>query len=159
MINFENETDELNKDLFLKLFNSAMKLTGQTYNKLECNLHFVSSSEIHELNKEYRGVDKPTDVLSFPLLEGAEFTPQNFPYDVDLETGALSLGDIFICEQVAHAQAEEYGHSYLRELTYLFVHGLLHLLGYDHMEEDEKKQMRAMEEKVLLTQNITRGEY
>ena len=97
--------------------------------------------EIHELNKLHRGVDKPTDVLSFPQFEDVcEEAP---------EEGEICLGDVVICREKAAEQAEEFGHSFEREILYLFVHSVLHLLGYDHMEEGEKKVMRAREEKIM----------
>ena len=96
-------------------------------------------------------MDSPTDVLSFPLLSvkaGETISEKKYPYDVE-ENGELSLGDIIICEEIAKNQAEEYGHSEMREKCYLFLHGLLHLLGYDHIYEKDKQIMREKEEQIL----------
>lgn len=108
--------------------------------RVEVSLSFVSEDEIRELNREYRGMDKVTDVLSFPQFEPDEAVP---------EEGPIFLGDVVICSDVCKRQAEEYGHSENREFTYLFVHSILHLLGYDHMGEDERHQMRKREDGIL----------
>ena len=125
--------------------------------ELEVAISFVSEDEIKRINNEFRNIDKVTDVLSFPLIDNPEkkkINKQNFPYDVDFDSEEICLGDILICKQVATAQAQEYGHSYDREVCYLLVHGIFHLLGYDHMEEDEKAEMRKREEQVLQKFNI-----
>ncbi len=118
--------------------------------KVEIELFIVDSEEIRELNMQSRGIDKATDVLSFPTLELFEepFKVKDYKFDINPETGNLSLGTIIICEEVMKSQAEEYGTGD-REFSYLLTHGTLHLLGYDHMQEEEKKRMRAEEEKVL----------
>lgn len=128
----------------------------------DCNLSAeivtVDEQEIRRLNKELRGIDSVTDVLSFPSLDGirgAELKKADFPYETD-EDGNIFLGSIVICEKRAKEQAEEFGHSYLRELHYLAVHGLWHLLGYDHMTETDKLEMREKEEKILSKLGITR---
>lgn len=108
--------------------------------RTEVSLTFVAPEEIKELNNLYRGVDKVTDVLSFPQYDDLNQLP---------EEGEIPLGDVVICTQQALLQADEYGHSNERELVYLFVHSICHLLGYDHMEEEEKKQMREKEEGVM----------
>ncbi len=108
--------------------------------RLSLSVSFVGKDEIHELNREYRGVDSVTDVLSFPQFDREEY---------DRGWGEISLGDVVICEEKAKEQAAEYGHSFERELIYLFTHSVLHLLGYDHMEEAEKKEMREAEERVM----------
>lgn len=119
---------------------------------------FADGERIRELNRELRGNDSVTDVLSFPTLEGHCGKPlhkRDYPYDCD-ENGNLFLGSIVVCEDVARAQAEEYGHSYERELNYLVAHGVCHLLGYDHMQEDDKKIMREKEERVMSRLNLKR---
>jgi probable rRNA maturation factor len=119
---------------------------------------FADKEQIRQLNKENRNIDKATDVLSFPTLDGIrdkKIDKKLFPYDFD-EQGNLFLGSIVICTDVAREQAEEYGHSYERELFYLATHGVCHLLGYDHMEEGDKAQMREKEERVLNKLNLTR---
>lgn len=120
-------------------------------------LSFVSSDEIRELNRSARGVDRETDVLSFPALDEIKpFTKKNYPFEYDPDRGSVELGSIVICRDVAEAQAKEYGHSVRRETCYLFTHGLLHLCGYDHIEESDKKVMREKEEVVLSGLGITR---
>lgn len=109
----------------------------------EVSLTLVDDSRIHELNRDYRGVDRPTDVLSFALQEETEDEPEILDYEDAV------LGDIIISVERARAQAEEYGHSFEREIAYLAVHGTLHLLGYDHESEAEKVEMRRQEEAVM----------
>lgn len=108
--------------------------------RCEISVTFVNLDEIHRLNREYRQVDSPTDVLSFPQFEDLNDLP---------EEGEIALGDVVICTDKAKAQAEEFGHSFEREVLYLFVHSVLHLLGYDHMEEEEKAVMRKREEEIM----------
>ena len=125
---------------------------------ISIELLFVSDTEIKQLNKDTRGVDKVTDVLSYPTLDGICGKPlykKDFPYDID-EEGNLLIGSIAICEKRAREQAEEYGHSYERELHYLLVHGVMHCLGYDHIEETDKAQMREREEAILGILNLLR---
>ena len=125
---------------------------------LSVELLFVDEAEIRRLNLETRGVDKVTDVLSFPTLEdikGEELFGENYPYDID-EDGVLTLGSIVVCKKRAREQAEEYGHSYERELHYLIVHGIMHCLGYDHETDEEKKEMREKEELILKKLGIAR---
>lgn len=125
---------------------------------LALEIVFVGKDEIRELNARTREIDAVTDVLSFPTLDGIFCKPilaGDFPYDID-ERGNLFIGSIAICTDVAREQAEEYGHSYERELFYLATHGACHLLGYDHMEESDKKLMREKEEKVLEKLRLTR---
>ena len=121
----------------------------------DCNLAaevvLVDGEEICRLNREMRGVDAVTDVLSFPALDGIKgkkLQKKAFPADMD-EEGNLFLGSIAICIKRAEEQAEEYGHSFMRELNYLAAHGICHLLGYDHVEESDRALMREKEEKVL----------
>ena len=114
------------------------------------SVSFVGLEEIHSLNDEYRGVDRPTDVLSFPMYERGEI-PKNPEAEMTVE-----LGDVVICREKAREQAEEYGHSYERELIYLFVHSVFHLLGYDHESDEDKKEMREKEETVMTKLGLTR---
>ncbi len=117
----------------------------------------VDKERIRRLNAQFRSVDSATDVLSFPALDGIFKLPikaENFPCDT--EDGVLNLGSVAVCEEVARAQAEEYGHSFERELNYLVVHGLCHLIGYDHMTEEERAEMRQKEERVLAKMNLSR---
>jgi probable rRNA maturation factor len=120
---------------------------GITNNNIEISVTFVDENEIRQLNRMYRDIDKATDVLSFPQFYGPEDIP---------EEGPAALGDVVICNQRAIEQAEEYGHSTEREYVYLFVHSILHLLGYDHMDDDEKQQMRSAEEQIMNTIGLVR---
>ena len=119
----------------------AVELEELESERCEISVTFVDMDEIHQLNREYREVDRPTDVLSFPQFYDLE---EEIP-----EVGEICLGDVVICKDKAAEQAEEFGHSFEREIIYLFVHSVLHLLGYDHMEEDEKACMRAREEEIM----------
>ena len=114
----------------------------------EISLSVVSEEEIHELNREFREIDRVTDVLSFPQYSSLE--------EIAGEKVIL-LGDVVICDDVARRQAGEYGHSYEREFVYLFVHSILHLLGYDHMNPEEKKEMRSREEEIMSYIGLERG--
>ena len=115
----------------------------------EVSLMFTDDETIHEMNREYRGIDRPTDVLSFALEEGEEEEIYGGPEE-------NLLGDIIISVETAVRQAEEYGHSVECEMAFLALHGMLHLLGYDHMEEEERREMRAQEEAILASLGITR---
>lgn len=152
LLNEESFVDDSTLTLLDKIFNVALKYTHQTSKKLCVSLSFVSLDEIHRINKEMRGVDKPTDILSFPLTAvkvGEVIHIKDYPFDMDKETGELSIGDLVVCLDKVKEQAKEYGHSEKRELCYLFVHGLLHLLGYDHEQEQDKQIMRKAEEEIL----------
>ena len=107
---------------------------------------FMEDEEIHQMNKEYRGVDRVTDVISFAFEDNNDLVYNDI----------RMLGDIFICIPQMKRQAEEYGHSEKRELSFLAVHGILHLLGYDHMNEDDEKVMFELQELILDGQNIKR---
>ena len=108
----------------------------------EISVTFTDNEGIRELNKQYRNIDAPTDVLSFPMGENGE-------YDTNLETGAKILGDVVISVEKAVEQADAFGHSLQREIGYLTAHSVLHLLGYDHVENMEKVRMREKEEYVM----------
>ena len=144
------------EELLKKMIEAAEYVIGtenlQKLDKERCQLSvtFVGLEEIHELNREYRGVDRPTDVLSFPQFEDIS---EELP-----EVGEICLGDVVICEEKAREQATEYGHSFERELVYLFTHSVLHLLGYDHMEEVEKQEMRRREEEIMRHIGLSREE-
>ena len=117
----------------------------------EINVLVTDDATIHVINRQTRNVDRPTDVLSFPMFN---YEPGRFPEDVstdiDPETGLLPLGDMVLSLERAVAQAKEYGHSLKREAGYLTIHSVLHLLGYDHLDEGPmKQQMRAREEAIL----------
>ncbi len=127
----------------------------------EISLTLVNPEEIKSANKEFRGIDKVTDVLSFPLIEyetPADFSnvEEDFSDCFNPESGELMLGDIMICCERAKEQAEEYGHSIKREFAFLIAHSMLHLLGFDHMEEDEAKIMESKQAKALDNLGISR---
>lgn len=131
--------DDITAEFLADAVRSALKAAG--YNEdAEVGLVFVDDDYIHDLNHRYRGVDSPTDVLSFAMMEGEP-----------VESGEAEpiLGDVVISLQAVERQAGEYGHSFLREAAYLTVHGVLHLLGYDHMEEDNKRIMRQKEKEII----------
>ncbi|MGI6031067.1 MAG: rRNA maturation RNase YbeY [Eubacteriales bacterium] len=121
----------------------------------EVGVTFVCDRQIRRINREQRGKDAATDVLSFPVLEyDSQHRPLYAPGDRDGE--AIMLGDIVISLERCQAQAQEFGHSENREVAYLTVHSMYHLLGYDHMTEEDKREMRAKEEAVLQRMGITR---
>lgn len=117
----------------------------------EVSLTLVDDRRIHALNLEYRGVDRATDVLSFALQEETDEEPE-----LEFEFEDNMLGDIVISAEKAWEQAKEYGHSFEREIVYLAVHGTLHLLGYDHEEEQDKLEMRSQEEAVMALLGLER---
>ncbi len=127
---------------------------------LAVEIVFVGEEEIRALNLDQRGIDRVTDVLSFPSMDGifqAPILAEEQGEELD-EEGRLFLGSIVICEKRAREQAAEYGHSVRRELFYLAVHGVLHCLGYDHEDEADKAVMREREERILQKMNLTRDE-
>lgn len=131
-------------EIVVKHMNQAgalcVKEEGLDPELITVSVTFVSTEEIKELNRVYRAKDAVTDVLSFPQYEDLNEIP---------EVGEICLGDVVICPEQALLQADEYGHSGERELVYLFVHSMFHLLGYDHMSEEEKIEMRSQEEKIM----------
>ena len=142
-----NQTEEeiVELDTVLKVLDSAMK--KENLDKCVFNLIIVDNEYIHELNKNYRGIDRETDVITFALEDEDSLV---------LPTDERVLGDIYISIDKARSQAEEYGHSLLRELSFLAVHGFYHLLGYDHMTEEDEKVMFAKQEEVLSSYGISR---
>ena len=140
---------------------AAKSIIEQALDYLKCpyevqlNLTLTDNEGIHVINKEYRQIDRPTDVLSFPLVDYPE--PNVFPDNLeemaedyfDLDTGELMLGDIIISVEKCKGQAKEYGHSELREYSFLIVHSMLHLFGYDHMEDDERLVMEEKQREIL----------
>jgi len=138
-VDFYNETEEKvieEKDL-KKLSKYMIKYMG--LKNISFSVIFVDNDTIKELNKNYRKIDRVTDVITFRLADYEE-----------VMCGKVNvLGDVYICLDRAKEQAEEYGHSYLRELCFLLVHGFLHLLGYDHMNEEDEKKMFSLQEEIL----------
>ena len=126
----------------------------------EVNLMLTDNDTIHEINKEQREIDRPTDVLSFPMAEyeqPADFSKiEEDPMAFDPESGEFLLGDIVISKVKVFAQAEEYGDSVKREYAFLIAHSVLHLSGYDHMEEEERIEMETLQREILNELNILR---
>lgn len=127
-------TDELNK-LIESVILQSLNVEGLSTD-VEVSISFVDNAEIKELNREYRGIDEATDVLSFPM-------------DEDMLVPIPLLGDIIISMETAIEQANEFGHSLDREIGYLVAHSMFHLMGYDHMNEVEKREMRSKEKQVM----------
>ena len=121
---------------------------------LYVGVSLVSEDEIKEINRDFRGIDKVTDVLSFPQFESTDEILAEIEGDEALVD--IPLGDVVICLDQAERQSKEYGTSIRREVTYLFVHSVLHLLGYDHIDEEDKSLMRAHEEKIMTSLGILR---
>lgn len=148
-------------DKIKEIIDYALKEEGVNVN-YEVSVILIDNDEIKNINMETRKVDSATDVLSFPMLEypdGMVFRDAYFNYKFDdtyLDDGRLVIGDIAISLERAKEQSIEYGHSFLREVLYLTVHSVLHLMGYDHMEDADKKKMRAREEEILNKFGIVR---
>lgn len=138
------------EDLINKVIEECFKVEGLENSKLYISITLTNPNNIRKLNKEYRNIDKETDVLSFPMFEKNEI--QNMKKTEYEEP----LGDIVISVDRVKMQAEEYGHSFERELAYMVVHGFYHLMGEDHIKEEDKVSMRAKEEFVLNKLNILR---
>ena len=153
---FTNEQDKVKisfkmRSLIKKAIKEALK-EEKFENPAEISVSFVDNQKIHELNREYREKDRPTDVLSFPMWEKEELADGSA-----LDGHAVTLGDIIISAEKAKAQAEEYGHSIEREITFLSVHSTLHLLGYDHeVSADDEAYMNKKQEEVLVKIGLPR---
>ena len=157
IIETEVEGAEPYADLLRQVIPAALEAEGVTV-PWEVDVLFTDDEGIHQINLEQREVDRPTDVLSFPMFD---LQPGEHPTEEDADpgTGLVPLGDMVISLERAKAQGEEYGHGTRREVAYLAVHSVLHLLGYDHMDEGPMKaQMRAREEAILEQLGITRGQ-
>lgn len=148
-------------DRIKEIIDYALKEEGVKVD-YEVSVILIDNDEIRNINRENRNIDSATDVLSFPMLEypeGEVFKDAYFDYEFDdtyLDDGKLVIGDIAISLERAKQQSVEYGHSFEREVLYLTVHSVLHLMGYDHMEEDDKKKMREREEEILNKFRINR---
>lgn len=153
------EISEETKDMIRNCVNRALDVENFDFRAM-VSVTLVDNPSIREINSEYRDVDRATDVLSFPMLDldpGHEhLNIDDFIDDADPDSGAVILGDIMISMEKAKEQAQEYGHSFERELGFLVVHGILHLLGYDHMEQDDRDIMRSREEAILKALGLTR---
>lgn len=136
-----------------KVIEKCYKEENLLESKLIITITLTNNENIKIINKEYRNIDRATDVLSFPMFEKEELDKKIRNKDFLHED---ILGDIIISVEKVREQAEEYGHSFERELSYMVVHGFYHLMGYDHMEEEEKVEMRKKEDKILNELKITR---
>ena len=156
-INFTKVNKKYQK-LISQIYNQALIQTKNNLQDLMISISFVSKNKIRKLNKEHRQIDKVTDVLSFPMLNIVypqkliEFEEERNP------DGTLFLGDIVICHKIAKLQAKFYNHSKEREIGFLALHGLLHLLGYDHIQKEDEEIMTKESEDILQSLNIKRGE-
>ena len=140
--NINKKIEEINKlEEYLKFIVKKLNIEKAIF-----NIIFVSNEEIHKINREYRNTDRVTDVISFALEDNQDIVYEDFRL----------LGDIYIAIDVAYDQAIEYNHSREREVCFLATHGILHLLGYDHMTDEEEKEMFSLQEKLLQEYNITR---
>ena len=158
--------DEGALDLKLPYEELATKVADAVLDYEKCpyeaqvELLLTMNEEIRQMNLEFRGIDRATDVLSFPMTEFP--SPADYAYldtddsSFDPETGELMLGNIVISKERAKEQAEEYGHSLRREMCFLFTHGILHLLGYDHMTDEQEKEMFGLQDKILGALSIER---
>lgn len=162
-IDFENEQEQQFEFDFLEVaelvINGVLDQEECPY-EVEVSLVLTTDEEIHKTNKEFRNIDRPTDVLSFPMVDFEEPANYDFLEEDDSyfhpESGELMLGDIMISIPRAVEQASEYGHSVKREYAFLIAHSVLHLLGYDHMEEEERLVMENKQREVMKTLKIAR---
>lgn len=144
IINNETNEDINIKNDLEKVIREVLTVEKVDQEKCEISLSFVDEEKIRQLNKDFRSIDRVTDVLSFPIEDFFNEDRENI-----LEKPYLMLGDVVICLDVARKQADDLGHSFEREVMYLTCHSILHLLGYDHIEDDDKKIMRAKEKEVM----------
>ena len=147
----ENKTYEA---IIEKVMQKCFEVENLINSKLYVSVTLTTPAQIHKINKQYRNVDRPTDVLSFPMFEKDELEEKIKNNDFLHED---VLGDLVISIEQVEKQAEEYGHSFEREFAYMLVHGFYHLMGYDHIKEEDKLVMRPKEEKVLELLDITRN--
>ena len=142
-----------------EVIEKALDTVGCPY-EAEVSLLLTTNDQIQELNMEFRGIDRPTDVLSFPMIEYPAPGEFGFLEDredcFDPESGELSLGDIVISKDRVTAQAQEYGHSVLREYAFLIVHSVLHLTGYDHIEDPQRQEMESVQREIMQRLDILR---
>lgn len=149
MINIYDCNDDMYSTLIEKAYNALVKYYS-IGDLIDIDITISDPNTIKELNLKHMDKDSVTDVLSFPSIDNITLplNIEEYKYDIDPDTGRLFLGDIVICIDRAIEQAEIYSHSIERELAYLTIHGLLHLLGYDHIREDDRKRMRIAEENI-----------
>ncbi|RYM05314.1 rRNA maturation RNase YbeY [Sporolactobacillus sp. THM7-7] len=154
-IDMHDETGEIDsrlKQWIIRLVEHAADVL-HLEEETECSLSFVDNARIQEINQAYRGINRPTDVISFALEEIGEDEVPIHPAQGEPRV----LGDIVVSLDQAHEQAERYGHSFHRELGFLIIHGLLHLLGYDHTTEEEEKEMFGLQEEILSSFGLKRA--
>lgn len=144
IINNETNEDINIKNDLEKVIREVLAVEKIDQEKCEVSLSFVDEEKIRQLNRDFRSIDRATDVLSFPIEDFFNEDRENI-----LEKPYLMLGDIVICLDVARKQADDLGHSFEREIMYLTCHSIFHLLGYDHIEDDDKKIMRKREKEVM----------
>lgn len=149
-INYEDIENLAEEKLIEKVVSTVLEME-QIKKKLDVYITLTNNENIRKINAEHRQIDKATDVLSFPMFDRSEI--DSLKIDDEMED---ILGDIIVSVEKVREQAEEYGHSFERELAYLVTHGMLHLLGYDHMIDEEKVVMRKREEEILGVLDITR---
>ena len=153
MFKIKNENNyPIDEDLLQKASKTLSKIVGQKNKKFYAILNFVDVDTIHSINKDYRQKDKPTDVISFRMLENGlqnKINKKTYPFDYDRSEKKVFIGELFICYDIAVSQSKEYGHSIEREVCFLAVHGLLHLLGLDHEREFEKAIMFDLQDKTM----------
>lgn len=156
---FENKIDIDYEDIATKVIQKAEDFVECPYD-CEVNLLITNNEEVHSLNKETRNIDSPTDVLSFPAIDfesPADFSKiEDDDFNFNPESGELVLGDIIISYDKVIEQAKEYNHSETREFAFLVAHSMLHLFGYDHMNDEERKSMESEQESILNDLNIRR---
>lgn len=157
IINFDGVRKKY-KNLIESVYQKALKVTENDVENLMVTVSFANQKRIKKLNNEHRKIDKATDVLSFPMLD--IIYPEKLKDYENERTpdGILFVGDIVICPKIAKMQAKYYGHSKIREVGFLALHGLLHLLGYDHIEKEDEEVMTKTSEEILQSLNIKRGE-
>lgn len=146
---FDNEVENFENNYeqdFTAIIEQALKTLG-IEDDVEVSCVLVDDERIHETNREYRHIDRSTDVISFAMEDNDQFYVEGMP---------RTLGDIFISVDHAKKQAEEYGHSLRREMCFLFTHGILHLLGYDHMTDEQEKEMFGLQDQILGALSIER---
>lgn len=147
------------EELAQKVINASLDYVKCPY-EVEVNLLLTMNQEIREMNQQFRQIDRPTDVLSFPMIEYEEPGEFAFLETADEyfhpESGELILGDIVLSKEKVLAQAEEYGHSVEREYAFLIAHSMLHLFGFDHIEEEERLSMECMQKEILENLQILR---
>ena len=149
------ESNDKYKEIIKRVIEQCFKEEKIEKSKLYISITLTNPEHIHEINKQYRNVDRATDVISFPMFEKTEIDEKIKNNDFEHED---VLGDIVISIEKVEEQAKEYGHSFEREFAYMLVHGFYHLMGYDHIEDDDKVIMRKKEEIVLNKLGITRDE-